>query len=389
MKYKYPMTNDPIDKKDINELIKWLNKSPRLTMGPLTKQFEKNWASYINTKYSIFVNSGSSANLLMVYLGIASGRLKKGDKVIVPSCGWATSIAPIIQFGLKPIMVDADRSSFGVDFDEVERLVRKDKIKAIIVVHPLGVPLDKKRLLKLKNKLKLFVMEDCCASVGAKFADGTKIGTVGNVSSFSFYFGHQLSTIEGGMVNTSENKLYYELLMLRSHGWIKDLPKKGLNLINENNQYDAENGAFNFIDIGFNLRSTDLQAFIGIRQIKKADKIFKARNKNHNRYIKKMNENFTLQKTNNWPVSLHIGILAKNNKHRKAIIKALDKNKIENRVWSHGNLGKHPFWKKLYGEFDGPWANEIYSRGFILPTYPGLTNQDIDFICDVCNRVKI
>ena len=102
-----------------------------------------------------------------------------------------------------------------------------------------------------------------------------------------------------------------------------------------------------------------------------------------------MNENFTLQKTNNWPVSLHIGILAKNNKHRKAIIRALDKNKIENRVWSHGNLGKHPFWKKLYGEFDGPWANEIYSRGFILPTYPGLTNQDIDFICDVCNRVKI
>ncbi len=385
--YKYPLANSPISKQDLYQLSKWIKTNPRLTMGPLTKKFESQWSKYIGTKYSIFVNSGSSANLMMVYCAIASGYLKKGDKIIVPACGWATSIAPIMQFGLVPIMIDADPENFGLNFDHVEKVCKKKKIKGLFVVHPLGVPVDYAKITKIKKRFKLFVMEDCCASVGAEYHNKKKVGTVGDLSSFSFYFGHQLSTIEGGFINTSNKKLYSYMLMLRSHGWTKDLNKNLIRSLGINSKIDRDNGDFNFIIPGFNLRSTDLQAFIGLQQIKKADMVFKSRNKNHLYYLENLNENFFLQKVNHcWPVSLHIGVLAKNRKHRKKVIENLEKNKIENRVWSHGNLGKHSFWKDIYGQFNGKVANEIYNRGFILPTYPELKKKDLDKIISICNK---
>ncbi len=384
--YKYPLANSPISQKDLNQLSKWIRGNPRLTMGPLTKKFESNWAKYIGTKYSIFLNSGSSANLMMVYCGIISGRLKKGDSVIVPACGWITSISPLIQFGLKPIMVDADPENFGLNFEMVNKICKRKKIKGLVLVHPLGVPVNLNEIQKVKKKFNLFVMEDCCASVGAKYSNKKNIGTVGDVSSFSFYFGHQLSTIEGGFVNTSNSHIYSLMLMLRSHGWTKDLTANQINKMGIKSKINSENGDFNFVTSGFNLRSTDLQAFIGLQQLKKADYVFNKRNINHMYYVKNLNSNFTLQSVENcWPVSLHIGVLAKSNNHRKKVIKNLEKHKIENRVWSHGNLGKHNFWIENYSEFHGIIANEIYHRGFILPTYPELKKKDLDFIINICN----
>lgn len=390
MNIKYPLANSPIDKDDINYLIKWLETNPRLTMGPVTKKFEQKWASYIGTKNAVFVNSGSSANALMVYAAIINGNFKIGDKVIVPSCGWVTSISPIIQFGLEPIMVDADKDDYGVNFDQVDKICKSKLIKGIVIIHPLGVPLNKKKILELKKKHNLFVMEDCCASVGAKFGDGKNIGTVGDLSTYSFYFGHQLSTIEGGMINTSDDNLYDKLLSLRSHGWTKDLSKSSIENLTKFLSYDCENGPFNFIYPGFNLRSTDLQAYIGLRQIDKADGVFEARNKNHMIYVNSMSNNFSFQKINDcWPVSLHIGIMAASNKHRKNIIENLNKNGIENRVWSHGNLGRHNFWSSRYGKFDGPVSNSIYERCFILPTYPELNEIDIKHIIEVCEEASL
>ena len=147
MKIKYPLANSPIDKDDISYLIKWLETNPRLTMGPITQQFEEKWANYIGTKRSVFVNSGSSANTLMVYTAIVNGNLSVGDKVIVPSCGWVTSISPMIQFGLEPIMVDADENDYGVNFDEVDEICEKNNVKGIIIVHPLGVPVNKNKII--------------------------------------------------------------------------------------------------------------------------------------------------------------------------------------------------------------------------------------------------
>lgn len=388
MSYKYPLGNAPINNDDIDKLIEWLKRYPRLTMGPLTSQVEKEWAEYIGTNRSIFLNSGSSANLMMIYLGIILGKLKRGDKVIVPACGWATTIAPVIQFGLHPIMVDANNYNFGMDIKKIDDICNNQDIKGMIYVHVLGVPNKKDEILEIKRKHNLFLMEDCCASVGAKYEDGSKIGTVGDVSSFSFYFGHQLSTIEGGFVNTNNEDYHQTMLMLRSHGWTKDISEQKLNEINDKWEIDSINGPFNFITTGFNLRATDLQAFIGIEQIKKADKVMKLRNRNHERYVQNMKSKFTFQNWNDsWPVSLHIGILADNSTHRKLVLEKCELNGIETRVWSHGNLGRHPFWKEHYGAFDGNFANQIYERGFILPTYPELSLEDIDFISSICNDV--
>ena len=390
MKIKYPLANSPIDKDDISYLIKWLETNPRLTMGPITQQFEEKWANYIGTKRSVFVNSGSSANTLMVYTAIVNGNLSVGDKVIVPSCGWVTSISPMIQFGLEPIMVDADENDYGVNFDEVDEICEKNNVKGIIIVHPLGVPVNKNKIINLKKKHNLFIMEDCCASVGAKFGDGKNIGTVGDMSSYSFYFGHQLSTIEGGMINTSEDELYDKLLALRSHGWTKDLSDSSIEDLRKSVQFDIENGAFNFIYSGFNLRSTDLQAYLGLRQIDKANEVFRERNKNHMLYVNNMSNKFSFQKIKDcWPVSLHIGIMASSQNHRKNIIEALNKKGIENRVWSHGNLGRHNFWYSKYGKFDGKISNNIYEICFILPTYPELKESDIRDIIRVCEEASL
>ena len=390
MKIKYPLANSPIDKDDISYLIKWLETNPRLTMGPITQQFEEKWANYIGTKKSVFVNSGSSANTLMVYTAIVNGNLSVGDKVIVPSCGWVTSISPMIQFGLEPIMVDADENDYGVNFDEVDEICEKNNVKGIIIVHPLGVPVNKNKIINLKKKYNLFIMEDCCASVGAKFGDGKNIGTVGDMSSYSFYFGHQLSTIEGGMINTSEDELYDKLLALRSHGWTKDLSDSSIEDLRKSVPFDIENGAFNFIYSGFNLRSTDLQAYLGLRQIDKANEVFRERNKNHMLYVNNMSDKFSFQKIKDcWPVSLHIGIMASSQNHRKNIIEALNNKGIENRVWSHGNLGRHNFWSSKYGKFDGKISNNIYERCFILPTYPELKESEIRDIIRVCEEASL
>ena len=376
--WKYPLASDTIDENDIDSLINWLRTNPRLTMGEVTKQFERKWADFIGTNYSVYLNSGSSANLLMVYSLLNAGKLKN-NKFLVPSCGWATTLSPFIQFGIEPIMVDAEDGNYNIDLNIVEDYLKLGDIDGFIFVHVLGVPHRRKELSYLKEKYGCYILEDSCASVGAKYDNESYVGTLGDMSSFSFYFGHQLSTIEGGFINTDDKFLYEELLKLRSHGWVKDV-------VNDEYRND-ENFPFIFNEPGFNVRSTDLQAYIGLRQLEKAERIFSKRNENHMRYVEKLNDRFELQDCENTtPVSLHIGILAESNKHRKEVIEECNKNSIETRVWSHGNLGKHKFWTSRYGEFSGEVANKIYERGFIVPTHPFLELKNIDFISEICNE---
>ncbi|SVC25089.1 uncharacterized protein METZ01_LOCUS277943, partial [marine metagenome] len=191
-------------------------------MGKVTKQFERKWADFIGTNYSVYLNSGSSANLLMVYSLLNAGKLKN-NKFLVPSCGWATTLSPFIQFGIEPIMVDAEDGNYNIDLNIVEDYLKRGNIDGFIFVHVLGVPHRRKELSYLKEKYGCYILEDSCASVGAKYDDESYVGTLGDMSSFSFYFGHQLSTIEGGFINTDDKFLYEELLKLRSHGWVKDI----------------------------------------------------------------------------------------------------------------------------------------------------------------------
>jgi len=199
---KYHLAEDTIDNRDVDKLAAWLKTYPRLTKGALTSEFEKGWSKWLGTKYSVFNNSGSSANLLMYYALLLSGRLKN-KKVIVPSVGWVTSIAPAIQFGFTPIMCEADSETYGLDLTHLEKLLKKHKPGAVMMVQVLGVPHKMDEMLALQKKYGFFLMEDACAAIGA-FYKGQAVGTFGDMASFSFYFGHQFSTIEGGMVSTDE-----------------------------------------------------------------------------------------------------------------------------------------------------------------------------------------
>jgi len=380
---KFPLAKETINDKDIDDLCEWLKTYPRLTKGELTWQVEEAWSEFIGTKYAVFNNSGSSANLLMIYAAIQAGRIKN-KKIVVPSIGWVTTIAPCMQFGLHPIMVGADKNTLGINLDHLETICEKERPDAVIFVQVLGVPHYKERLLELKSKYKFTLLEDACAALGAAYKDGTKVGTIGDMSSFSFYFGHQLSTIEGGMVNTNDPELYDLLLMLRSHGWGKDLNKKSYDRLIKKYGIDDFHKPFTFFIPGFNLRSTDLQAFLGLKQIDKAEWAARRRNENHIRYAQNLKDTVQYQEwENNYPVSISFGALANSNGHRHEIIKRLVENKIETRLFSAGNLGTHPFWVDKYGRFEDEVSNYVHDCGFFLPNYPELTYADIDFICNV------
>jgi CDP-6-deoxy-D-xylo-4-hexulose-3-dehydrase len=383
MNIKYPLAKETISTDDIDALCGWLKTYPRLTKEKLTWEVEEKWAAYIGTKYAVFNNSGSSANLLMIYAAMITGKIEN-KKIIVPSVGWVTTIAPAIQFGLQPIMIGADSETYGIDLGQLEKVCEREKPDAVIYAQVLGVPHYRKKLLEIKDKYGFCLLEDGCAALGAEYKDGVKVGTVGDMSSFSFYFGHQLSTIEGGMVNTDDEELYNALLMLRSHGWGKDLDSDSYQSLVDEHDIDDFHKPFTFFVPGFNLRSTDLQAFIGLRQIDKADWMSQRRYENHLRYAENLKGYVNFQ---NWgenkPVSISFGALANNNKHRREIVSRLVEAGIETRIYSAGNLGRHPFWYEKYGVFEDEVSDRIHSCGFFLPNYPELELEEIDYICNV------
>lgn len=383
MNIRYPLAKETINEEDVDALCEWLKTYPRLTKGALTPEVEKSWAHFIGTKYALFNNSGSSANLLMVAAALYAGKIPN-KKIVVPSVGWVTTISPAIQLGLAPIMVEADKDTYGIDLDHLERVCEIERPDAVIYVQVLGVPHHKKRLLELKKRYGFILLEDACAALGASYSDGAMVGTIGDMSSFSFYFGHQLSTIEGGMVNTDDKELYDMLLMLRSHGWAKDLDEESYQSLVTKHSIDDFHKPFAFFVPGFNLRATDLQAFIGLRQIEKAPWVSRRRNENHLRYANNLRDHLKFQEWGeNNPVSISFGALASTTEHRREIVRRLIAAGVETRIFSAGNLGRHPFWIERYGEFNAPISDRIHSCGFFLPNYPEMSDQDIDFICNV------
>jgi len=380
---KYYLAEDTINKEDINQLIEWLKTYPRLTKDKLTVEFETKWNDWLGTQYSLFCNSGSSANLLMYYTLLLSDQLKN-KKVIVPSVGWVTSIAPAIQFGFEPIMCEADPDTFGLDLNHLEQLLQKHEPSTVLLVQVLGVPHKMDEIMALKKKYGFFLLEDACAAIGAAYK-GTKIGNFGDMSSFSSYFGHQFSTIEGGLVSTN-NKQFIDLLrMLRSHGWSKDLDSETHQNYVKKYSIDDFHSPFVFYEPGFNLRSTDLNAFIGLGQLKKLDWIVGRRKENHFLYKKLLGS--TLYSQSSHPdsstCSISFGALAKDTEQRRRIVSALVKNGVETRIFSAGNLGLHPFWYNRYGKFSAPMADRIHHCGFFLPNHPSFSTKQIEEISEI------
>jgi CDP-6-deoxy-D-xylo-4-hexulose-3-dehydrase len=380
---RWCLAYDTIDHDDIDRLVQWLQTYPRLTKGALTLEFERSWSKWLDSTHSVFCNSGSSANLLMFYALLLSGRLKN-KKVVVPSVGWVTSIAPAIQFGFEPVMCEADPDTFGLDLNHLEDILIRHQPGAVLLVQVLGVPHKMDALLKLKERYGFVLLEDACAAFGSKLGP-RNVGTYGDMASFSFYFGHQMSTIEGGMVSTHDKQFADLLFMLRSHGWSRDLdPSTHAGLV-EAHGVDDFHTPFVFYEPGFNLRSTDLNAFIGLGQLNKLERMAERRHSNHRRYLELLADRFYVQRvTQDVRVSsISFGLLADDVEHRRVIVKALAEHGIETRLFSAGNLGLHPFWMKRYGRASFPMADRIHHCGFFLPNHPALTDDDVTFIARV------
>lgn len=386
---KYFLAEDTIDIDDLNALADWLRTNPRLTMGQLTEKFEAKWSKWLGRKYTLYCNSGSSANLLM-FAALEYADKLKNKKVIVPSVGWPTTISPAIQFGWQPIMCEPDPDTFGLDMNHLESLLRRHRPDSVIMVQVLGVPHKMDELAGLQNRYGFHLLEDACASMGSSYKS-KKVGTFGHMSSFSLYFGHQISTIEGGLISTDDKKFYDVLRMIRSHGWTKNLDPLDRRKLALNFRVDNFNEPFLFVLPGYNFRPTDDHAFLGIRQIDKMDWLINRRSSNHSLYSQLLGDRFRIQKQepNSTVCSIHFGLLGRSVRERKKIIKACDNAKIETRMFSAGNLGLHPFWYERYGKFHSKLADKIHSCGLFLPNNPTLSEKDIGFIAQtVLNSVK-
>ena len=189
-----PLTKDTIDKKDIDRLIEWLKTYPHLTKGEKTLEYEEKWSNFLGCKYSVFVNSGSSANLLMIYSLIETNRLRPGDKVVIPAVSWSTDLAPVVQFGLEPILCDCNLADLSIDLKHFEQILEKEKPKALILVSVLGLIPQMDKIVDLCEKHNVILLEDACESLGSEF-NNKKLGSFGLMSSFSSYFGHHICKI--------------------------------------------------------------------------------------------------------------------------------------------------------------------------------------------------
>ena len=290
---KYPLLSNAFSNEDIIEGQKIL-KSKQITMSVKTKLFERKFAKYVGSKYALMVNSGSSANLLALSLltnPLRKKRLKPGDEVIIPVVCWSTSLWPIIQHGLKPVFVDIDLNNINISIDKLNKSITK-KTKAIFCVHVLGLSANMRKIKDIAKKKKLMIIEDTCESFGSKYND-KYLGTFGEVGTYSFYYSHQITSGEGGMI-VCHNKHDYEILLsLRSHGWAREkfIQKK------YKKNYANLDPRFLFVNSGYNLRPTEIQAAIGLSQFKRKNIFKENREFNRNLIIKKAykNKNFNNQ----------------------------------------------------------------------------------------------
>jgi len=379
------LVSDTIDKNDINKLIKWLSQEniPKLTKGELTWELEKKWANKIGTKYSIYVNSGSSSILLSLAAFLYSKKIKN-KKIIVPSLSWATDVSSPILLGMEPIMCDCNLHDLSCDLEHLENLFIEHNPSSFILVSPLGLVPDMDKILGLCKKYDVVLFEDVCESMGSKYV-GKFLGSFGLASFFSMYFGHHLSTIEGGFINTNDEDFYHLLLMMRSHGWDRDLPEWKQKELRLKYSVDDFTSLYNFYVPGFNLRATDLQAFIGLRAIDKLDLYSKKRNENFIQYVNSIEKN-ELQIhnfSNNFISNFAFPIV---NKNKNKIVEELQKNNIEVRPLIAGDMSKKPMWFEKYGHQSLPNCELVNNYGFYIPNHQDLTYDEINFICEIINK---
>lgn len=363
-------------------------RTTQVTMGKQVRKFEEQCAEYFGSKYALMCNSGSSANLLAVAAALYNPVTKTmlGDEVIVPALSWATTVWPVIQYGFTPVFVDCDRDTLNFDYDKLEAAITPHT-KAIMAVHVYGNPCDMGILTALAKKYHLTLIEDTCESMGATFND-KKVGTFGDIGTMSLYYSHHITTFEGGLCFTDDFNLIERMRILRAHGWSREAD----NRAEYEKQYPDIDPRFIFLDAGYNLRPTEVQAVIGMKQLPKLDGFMLARRKARNLYkirLRKYEEYFRFQQEQVRGVANWFGFcLTLKDKcpfTRKQITDFLQRNGVETRPIIAGNIARHPALKlynhRIAGNLDT--ADNIMQRGFAIGCHHAITEEHVDYVIGV------
>ena len=391
-KIKYPLMKNNILKTDIQKIINFLKKNNVLTQKKEVFKFEKKWSKWLGVKYSVFVNSGSSANLLSIQL--LKLKYPKGGEVIVPPLTWSSDVSSLIHCGFKPVFVDIDLETLGMNNDQIISKINK-KTRAVFLSYIQGFNCLSEKLLKYLKEKKIYLIEDVCESHGAKYKK-KKLGSFGWTSNFSFYYAHHMSTIEGGMICTNDKKTYFDLLMLRSHGMIREVKdNKFQNFMKK--KYSDLNSKFIFYHPAYNVRNTEIGGVLGQSQIKRLDSNIKKRNSNLVYFLNNLDKNkyfvkFNITGQSNYALNL---VLKKKNKKLMAnVMKKLDQNGIEYRLGSAGggNQLRQPYLRNFYTKnYAKKFKNteHIHFYGLYIGNYPELKKKDLNFIINLLNSVNI
>lgn len=384
--YKWPLMKNSISIWDRMKLAKFVLTSNKFTQGKKVEKFEKEWSEWIGCKHSVFVTSGSTANFLLVSAIIERNGLKPGDKVLVPACTWVTNINPIFQLGLTPIFCDVNLDTYSFDIDNFKRICLKHPdIKLVFVTHLLGIPANNEEYKKLLPNA-LFI-DDVCESHGCVDSNGDKVGSKSLGATFSFYFGHHMSTIEGGMISTNDSDLYDLLKLKRSHGLAR--------VSDRFDDYSARNPeiekSFLFVSDGYNFRNTELSAVLGISQLKRLDKFISIRRKNHSKFLEIVNSN-----SNFYPVKNNLGnssfcfpFICKTKDVKDKLIQLFVENGVEYRPIVGGNLLRQPYLNyNIECNTESLNVDLIHENGVYIGNNQFVSKKDLNLLEKIIGQLK-
>ncbi|MBN2652222.1 MAG: DegT/DnrJ/EryC1/StrS family aminotransferase [Spirochaetales bacterium] len=377
--------NEEIDA--INSVI----KKGMYSMGDCVKEFESDFSRFFGCKYSVMVSSGSTANLIMIasLFYKKENPLKRGDTVIVPAVSWSTSYYPLYQYGLKIKFVDIDLETLNYDLKNLISAVTPD-VKAILAVNLLGNNNDFSVISKIAHDNNIYLLEDNCESMGSSF-NGKFSGTYGLMGTFSCFFSHHISTMEGGVVVTDDEELYHILLCLRAHGWTRNLPK--FNHVTGEKSDDPFEESFKFVLPGYNVRPLEMSGAIGIEQLKKLPEFITARKENANFFVQlfRNHPHFIIQKEigeSSW-FGFSFIIKESSNLRRKDVVRILSENGVEVRPIVTGNFAKNEVVKWFDYEIHGELSNAdlLDSNGFFVGNHQFDIKDKISQLFELLNKI--
>lgn len=385
--FNWSLINDNISKKDREVLADFCLNGERFTNGLKVKEFEQIWSKWLGVKHSVMVNSGASAN----YISIAMVKELVGEgEIIVPPLGWVSDISSVAQLGMTPVFVDINLDTLAISAENIRQAITP-KTKAIVLVHCLGFNGLTDEIIKIAKEHNLILIEDCCESHGATF-DDKRVGSIGDISLFSFYFGHHITTIEGGVVCVNDSKLYDLAKLFRSHGMTREASPEVQEYYKQN--YPNLNPLFTFAVAGFNMRSTELNAVLGIEQMNRIDYNIERRIQNLKVWLDNLDNNkffinFKIQGNSNFALPLIMQDVFKDK--LKNVCKILEEEKVEYRLGTAGggNQAIQPYLKKFKHRVEGdlPVSNYIHSNSLYIGNHPELIEEQIINLCKKLNNV--